>query len=888
MDGGDGDAPRVKLPPRWRLIRPLGEGGQARVWLAEDRELGEQVALKIFGAPAGPAARERWRREVRLGRRLQHPNLLRLYDLLELDGTFVAVMEAVFGGTLAERVEKGPLPVEEVVVLAERMLEVLDHLHREGVVHRDVKPSNILFDGAGVPKLGDLGLAREVEGEVTVTATRTAVGTPAYMAPEQLRGGKPSPSWDLYALGVTLYEALTGRPPFQGGSGYEVADGHLHRGAPSPRRLRRDCPVWLSRLVERLLEKAPEHRWPDAAGALEALRRRRVRTAPTVRRRLTMAAAAAVVVLGAAGVVARMAWNARDLAVVSVLGGRVTALDRERRELWRYAGDGKVLHAAAGNFLPLWGHEALLVCLTPPADRGTMPLVVDVLDRGGTSRTRWRLQPAAGWEVPAAGWELSGFRTGDMDGDGLDEAVLLCNHRLWYPGEVQLVSRLGGDRGPRSVLANSGHLEAVALGDLDGDGVRDLVVAGLNNVLGFQAVVTALSGSEILAGMGACSPELALQKGAMASAYLKPVLFYTPLGSIMPVGNTALRLSLDEAGIELGGSVGRVLLDRDGNPQGSPLAGSGPGPRREFWNALLELCRSVREHPGSWRGEWTAFSRREEQVLKEHGSFTAAALLASGSLAGEGAYRGATEILESAVERLPGERDLWLRLGEYRLLEGDRRAGRRAVLRSLGGGSTGRNAYDACLILALDAAMNLDEGAFREAVNVLRHDTESSRNLGEMRGLVQQIRLFVEGRWTDPRIEEPVKRALIPEAEWIRWWVRLERGEDPAGVLAAVRRHLQVCEAPGLGRILEAECLRRMGRPGEALRVADRVLTRLSIRGRCHFETFVWVPMAEWEAGRCLLDAGRPGGARGHLGAAARGAPRTWFGRDAARLLHGA
>ena len=233
------------------MLELLGSGGQATVWLAEDRTLGQKVALKILPADADERTRARWLEEVRQGRRLSHPNLIRIFDVVETSDRPVAVMEYVPGGTLSDRVvAEGALPVEAVIGWAREVLSVLGYLHDNRIVHRDVKPSNLLVGEDGIVKLSDLGLVRHLDRSSDLTRTLEGVGTPRFMAPEQLRGEAPTASCDLYSLGVTLYQLLTGRLPFEGDSAFQVADGHLHREPPPVRDLRPECPRWLARFVE--------------------------------------------------------------------------------------------------------------------------------------------------------------------------------------------------------------------------------------------------------------------------------------------------------------------------------------------------------------------------------------------------------------------------------------------------------------------------------------------------------------------------------------------------------------------------------------------------------------------------------------------------------------
>ncbi len=886
-EGGGREECRRGAPPvpaRWRLLRRLGRGGQAEVWLAEDLVLRERVALKLFGTPPGPEPLKRWRREVRLGRTLRHPGIVRIHDLVEHRGSLFAVMEPVLGGTLADRIEReGPLPVAEVVRVAEALLEVLAYLHERGIVHRDVKPSNVLFDPDGAVRLGDLGLVRELDPGAAVTRTAAVLGTPAYMAPEQLAGGAPAPSWDLYALGVTLYEALAGRRPFDGDSAFLVAEGHMHRRPPRLRSLRAGCPRWLARFVERLLEKRPEDRWPSAAAARAALRRRRARWSPRTVRGAAAAAAGVVAVVGA-----WTAWTwlaAADPARLLIEGRAVTALDGGGRELWRREVGWTVRHAAAANLLPRRGREVLLA----GGERGAAHARYAILDRTGRVILSRRLRaPYPPWRRMAQAWQVPALVVEDLDRDGLEEAVVLLAHRYWYPSGAYVLGVSRGRLEAHPVLANSGALHAVALGDLDGDGVRDLVLVGLNNPMGFQTVVVALDGRELRErGAVAFSPDLVVDVGRGGGPGERAMLFYTPLGSAVTLAPGQVSVQAGPGGVELRIGEARLRLDPSGNPEGSPLAGRDGTARREFWRGLWRLCTLVEERPPRAAAAWEAFAAAHPLVLAERGARTAAALLAARAMADARRYHEATRVLEATASQLPEERDLWLRLGEYRLLAGDRSGGRSAILRSTAPAHGGRTAYDAYLLLALDAALHADPEAFREAADAMRR-MGGEADVGAWARGAEPMLLFAQGRWSDPRLAGAGDDPMFPAVRWLRMWAALERGARPREVLATAGSRIEGVDLPELGRLVRAEALRRIGRLAEAVGEAEEALDALERAGRRSFEAHAWVPLARYELGRCLLEAGGTARALAQLARAAAAAPGTWYGRAAARLSRAA
>ena len=293
---------RLSLTPefraRYHLGRLLGAGGNGCVFLGTDVGRRRPVALKFFTRPENDAARARFAREGALLRGLEHPGIAQLIDAGELDGHPYLVMEYVPGGNLRARLDTAPrLTVPEVVRLFVACLEALDACHRRGVVHRDLKPENVLLDGGGRPKLTDFGIARTAGDADRVTATGEVVGTPRYIAPEQIAGEPPGPSADLYAIGVMLFEALAGQPPFTAPGVYELVRQHAEDAPPRLEEVAPGVPGALALLTARALAKRPAAR-PRSADEFARLlagtlpRRRR---GPAVS--LALAAALALIAL---------------------------------------------------------------------------------------------------------------------------------------------------------------------------------------------------------------------------------------------------------------------------------------------------------------------------------------------------------------------------------------------------------------------------------------------------------------------------------------------------------------------------------------------------------------------------------------------------------------
>ncbi|MCM8746264.1 serine/threonine protein kinase [Thermomicrobium sp. CFH 73360] len=263
--------PRV-IGGRYRLEQPLGTGGMATTYLARDLVLERPVAVKILRADSSDAREEaRFAREARAAAAVSHPNVVQLYDAGRDGELRYLVLEWVDGGDLAHLIrERAPLPVDEAVRLALDVLNGLAAIHRAGIVHRDVKPANVLLDRHGRAKLTDFGIARRAD-EPTLTGPVDLLGTAAYVAPERIRGQPATAASDLYAVGVLLYELLTGRLPFPGQTPDELLAQHLHTTPVPLRRWRRDIPPALEQVVRRALVKEPELRYRSAEAMAAAL-----------------------------------------------------------------------------------------------------------------------------------------------------------------------------------------------------------------------------------------------------------------------------------------------------------------------------------------------------------------------------------------------------------------------------------------------------------------------------------------------------------------------------------------------------------------------------------------------------------------------------------------
>ena len=308
--------------PGYKIEDVLGHGGMGAVYRARDVRLGRTVALKLLlaGAHCSDKLLERFRTEARAVARLEHPGIVRIFEMGEANGVPFLALEYVAGGSLKERTAGRPIPPRTAAAWVEQMAAAIDHAHQQGIVHRDLKPSNVLMGQDDEPKITDFGLAKFLGNDQSLTHPGEAPGTPSYMAPEQVAGQGVGVTSDVYALGATLYEALCGRPPFVGATAGETLV-QVRDGEPlAPSRLQPGVPVVLEAICLKCLEKSPRRRYQTAAALADDLRRY-LNGGPTIAqplgalgraagwcRRNWMAAALMAVIITSATVLSAGAW----------------------------------------------------------------------------------------------------------------------------------------------------------------------------------------------------------------------------------------------------------------------------------------------------------------------------------------------------------------------------------------------------------------------------------------------------------------------------------------------------------------------------------------------------------------------------------------------------
>src|SRR3954447_31682 len=260
-----GTTPTV-LAGRYRVLDRLGSGGMATVYLAEDERLGRKVAVKRLHSDSPEDAAQRFEREAKVGASLSHPNLVTVFDTVADDEGVLIVMEYVQGENLAQLMGRERVPSEQGISIIRQVAGALDHAHHAGVVHRDIKPANILISPDGKAKLVDLGIATASE-RTQITAAGTVLGTPSYMAPEQLEGGKITRAVDIYALGAVAFELLSGRRARSGRTPVEIAHQIASEPAPDIRKAWSDAPSAAAEVLQRAMARDPQER-PRSAGQL--------------------------------------------------------------------------------------------------------------------------------------------------------------------------------------------------------------------------------------------------------------------------------------------------------------------------------------------------------------------------------------------------------------------------------------------------------------------------------------------------------------------------------------------------------------------------------------------------------------------------------------------
>ena len=507
----DGEA-LAELGP-FHILGLLGRGGMGVVLKAFDPSLGRVVALKILrpDLATDPTAVARFQRETRAAARLEHPNIVRAYDVGEDRDTHYFVMEFVSGASLADTMrQRGPLPSDEIRTIFAQMLRALDAAGTAGIIHRDIKPTNVLIDDRdGQAKLADFGLARIASSQTRVTTDQSVFGTPEYMSPEQARGESDiDHRADLYAAGIVLYEMLTGRLPFASDAPSAVIHKILHEQPTPPRSVVASADRHLADLALRLMAKRPEHRFQSAAEALATLEQGGSVASPETRNRWRRRAVGATAVVASVGVIASLAGFAtrRAMTLVPNSPPLVTAVMVDKvggmklnKILARYG-----TNAEWRQFYEFTNDDGFVedASLVNPGP-GQTPFILAARSRAGASGALIALSMDREqlWTVDASDdhlwpdcdairpWGCKAIAIADFDGRPGDEVIVICQDDRNYPTRVSIL-----DPRTRTFIWDHWHLGQLSglriLRDFFGQGRHGIAAWGLNNKLdGFDDAV---------------------------------------------------------------------------------------------------------------------------------------------------------------------------------------------------------------------------------------------------------------------------------------------------------------------------------------------------------------------------------------------------------------
>jgi len=825
------------LGGRFLLKEVLGTGGSGIVFAALDTEIGQDVAVKVLHPHlVGSRGVDRLRREVRAARG-SHPHTVTLFDLHSANGLHFLSMELVRGRNLKDRIARdGPLDPDEVVRIGAQLAAALASFHAAGILHRDVKPGNVLITDHGEVKLCDMGLVRPLESGLTVTETAMVVGTPAYMAPEQATGQELTPAVDVYALGLTLYAMLTGSPPLRDASALSTLMLRQRQHPPPVRRSRPDCPRWLGRLIARMLEPSPEDR-PTAVQVQRALEHRAYGF--WLRRRFA-AVAAAVLVLSIATPLA-YSWLRRGATVRVVDDATgVHGVDDAGRTTWTFdlgAPVGKIFQADLdGDGLPETIVASKLTNQDRRKDRPIEPSRVAVLSSRGRVLTDVRVQDLIErWPYPYREELRVKVRVVDLDGDGVKELVVIYRQRHFYPSGILVFW-------PRwkvwdEVLAHSGFIDDVA--PLPGG--QGLRFAAVNNrfsvfrVVGEIILVPPSSPTTRGARTTLSSPDQRFGDTVRATWH-----WYTLLGG--PIGGAMAWRGLHLTAGPDGEAVLRLAngrnqrVDRFGNPWGSPNWGRDLSDMRRQFFVSLQYLRV--ENGGVSPATIEDLLRRAEAsmapLLQEVPYRVILDLRAGRALARSGDPAAAIALLRTTLRTAPNE-DVIYRLAQIEAVAGRLRQAEAEIAPVLATPQTPRGTYDIPqlgLRIGIELRDQHEVSACVERLLDIRSRGMASSGLAA--ALLARVHLW----WDDvgPADLTVTSHAYEPAGEALACLCRWRVGKATAGDVDAMKAFVRNNpDAQVEGRLAEAAAELAAGRPEKAQAILDSEITVLKMISRDDF-----------------------------------------------------
>jgi len=832
-------APGSLVGGRYELIAILGSGGYAAVYRARDRELRREVALKVLHPDRHtPGALVRLRREVAVARDASSPRLVRIFDIGTAPEGIYLTME-VLGGSLKDRLREGALPILEAVRTATELLEGLAALHALAIVHRDVKPANVLLTATGEVKLADFGLARHLDRDETrATLDHALIGTVDYLSPEQALGGEADPRSDLYSAGLVMFEMLAGRLPFSAKSDLGALLAHLRTPPPDLRRLRPEVPRWLARVVGRLLAKRPEDRYPTATAALADVRRRRSALGP--RRSFVRSLAAGFGVVAVAG---GILVGARSLSppraeyshLVQESDG-FAAIGKHGQRLWAMRGfDPDTTHRTAPARLDPAGPKLLATVLQRPAQwRPDQVSTLSYLDPETGSVIKQVRLPLASEVFPndPQRFSVQHVVAVDLYGDGIDEVLVSYGHVPEAPSFTVLYApRL--DRAGIVFYARGGHRFEGAW-DIDGDGRKELIFSGINNAYDWVNVLAAVRLDPWFSEPGqSISGAAASPDSIIGPDQEQKLLWYAPLPrGRMPYVASIVTADTRARMFDVHYESGRIWkVGFDGFPPAPPgrlPVAERQGQRREAYRQLREAERlralgSVPLALAAAQAAQRAAAAAQEKWIEEYAGRVEARMLAAENRIPEAERRfaaiargaeDATEVSYEAAVAFHLQGDLPRAVAWYR--------------RGLDGGAIYDGGKSKHEFIKGEVLALLEERRYADALSAI---DQFVRGFPAAYGQGEVYREFV--RWRAGELpNDPSSRVPPNGTDLDRYCAaecRFARGAEPRQLLAEIERMLgEKPETRGELLSLQAELLARLGdtqRAAETARGAFEVVS---------------------------------------------------------------